>query len=505
VVGGENRFLPPICPLAAAAACAFYSLFASGLPLRALSAIALLLTIVCGVFATGDRLRSCALAVAFGLAIGANGSTRVGFADLPPASLIAPGAVSGATVLLLNDPAPTRFGVYRVDARVLEFRDRGGARYGASGRLSVTVPAALASSWLPGGIGAGEPLALGRVVGFEGRLALDSTGRSVFRAKAFDRSVSQRRRWASRLHELRARLRLSFDRVLYDWGEAGGFLIALASADRAFLSPSVSDAFLRSGLAHVLALSGTHLSVIALVFVFLGRAIGQRARAANVALLGMVAFVAFAGPSPSLTRSLLMAALFFLMGRLSVRARPFPILALAFCLQLALFPLDARSLGFVLSYAALAGILLAGEWIDDLSRPYLGAGASSALSASLSAQLATAPVTAGVFGSVSAIGAAATLVVAPLASVYLVAGFVSFAIAAVFPSLSPVVRVPMQILYGCIKASASFFAHWAPLSIGGSLGTIAVAAVSAMAFAGLAFADRLARRWRNLDAQPARL
>lgn len=505
MVAGDRRFLPSICPLAAAAACAFYSLSALGIPSRALFLITSLFVIVDGVLATGGRLRSRAIAVALGLAIGANASVRVVIADMPPKSLIAPGTVSGATVLLLNDPAPTRFGVYRVDARVIEFRDRGGARYGASGRLSVTVPAALASSWLPGGIGEGEPLALGRVVGFEGRLATDALGRPVFRAKAFDRSASQDYRWASRLHAIRARLRLSFDRVLYDWGEAGGFLIALASADRAFLSPSVSDAFSRAGLAHVLALSGTHLSLIALVFVYLGQAIGQRARAANAALFGMVAFVAFAGPSPSLTRSLLMAALFILMRRLSVRARPFPVLALSFCLQLALFPLDARSLGFLLSYAALAGILTAGEWFADLSSPYLGSGASSALSASVSAQLATAPVTAGVFGSVSAIGAAATIVVAPLSSVYLIAGFVSFAIAAIFPSLSPVVRVPMQVLYGWIEASASFFARWAPLSIGGSLGTIAVIAVSAMAFAGLALADRLARRWRNLDAQPARL
>ena len=63
-------------------------------------------------------------------------------------------------------------------------------------------------------------------------------------------------------YKLRALCRIQFKRLMAAWGTAGGFLLALLSGSKEYLDPEMNNCFRLSGLSHILALSGMHLTLI---------------------------------------------------------------------------------------------------------------------------------------------------------------------------------------------------------------------------------------------------
>ena len=64
------------------------------------------------------------------------------------------------------------------------------------------------------------------------------------------------------IYKFRGYCRIQFKRLMKDWGRAGGFLLALLSGSKEYLDSKISNTFKHSGLSHILALSGMHLSLI---------------------------------------------------------------------------------------------------------------------------------------------------------------------------------------------------------------------------------------------------
>jgi competence protein ComEC len=142
--------------------------------------------------------------------------------------------------------------------------------------------------------------------------------------------------------------------------DTASLLTALFTGDRSGLARETVSAFRESGASHILALSGLHLGIIYVLFDQLTRVAGQSpvARKLRFAaiVLGTGFFTLMTGASPSLVR----AFLFILINevlRLTGRPRKASrVLCLALLIQLVLDPSAIRSLGFQLSYLAMAGI-----------------------------------------------------------------------------------------------------------------------------------------------------
>lgn len=139
-------------------------------------------------------------------------------------------------------------------------------------------------------------------------------------------------------------------------------LTALLTGAREGLSPETTAVFRASGASHLLALSGLHMGILYLIL-DKGTTPFGKSRTANVLrfvllLSGAGFFTLMTGASPSVVR----AFLFIIIGetmRLLHRPRSGArVLCLALLVQLALDPSVIRSLGFQLSYLALAGIFL---------------------------------------------------------------------------------------------------------------------------------------------------
>lgn len=139
-------------------------------------------------------------------------------------------------------------------------------------------------------------------------------------------------------------------------------LTALLTGDRSGLSPETVAVFRNSGASHLLALSGLHMGIIYLLFDRLTRVMGQSPAARRIRFGAILAaagfFTLMTGAGPSVVRAFLFIGInesLRLMGRPRKASR---VLCLALLVQLAMDPSVIRSLGFQLSYLAMAGIVL---------------------------------------------------------------------------------------------------------------------------------------------------
>src|SRR4029079_1785629 len=189
---------------------------------------------------------------------------------------------------------------------------------------------------------------------------------------------------------------------------------ALVDGDDAGLPERTATDFRTAGLTHLLAVSGTNLTLVVGALLVLARAIGVRARGLVVAgALGVVGFVLLARPEPSVLRAAVMGSVALVGMGSNGRQRGPRALGLA-VLGLMLFdPWLAGEVGFALSVLATAGIVfLAPGWRDALGR-WLPRWVAEALSVPLAAQLACTPLVAAISGQVSLVAVLANLLAAP--------------------------------------------------------------------------------------------
>lgn len=188
------------------------------------------------------------------------------------------------------------------------------------------------------------------------------------------------------------------------------FARALLLGNTSDLSYQVDTSFKVSGIRHVVAVSGLHVSIL---FAILGGlTLHRRWLTALVSYPALALFAALAGFSPSVNRACIMAGL-LLLATLTEREYDGPT-ALSFAVLVMLLwnPLVITSVGFQLSVSSVAGIYLFKDsiyrWLTGWKRGgkvgvYLHWFAVS-VSISLSAMVLTVPLCAKYFHTVSLIG-----------------------------------------------------------------------------------------------------
>ncbi|MCL2127498.1 MAG: ComEC/Rec2 family competence protein, partial [Treponema sp.] len=157
---------------------------------------------------------------------------------------------------------------------------------------------------------------------------------------------------------------------------------------------------------------------------------------------------------PSLNR----AALMYLLGVLAVlgmlKREPLSLLCMAFVIQLVVTPQAGLTLSFILSYLALAGILVLGEAVNGIFRGKVPAFLLQPLAASLGAFIATAGVSAWFFGELRPAGIAAGLVLAPLVMLFMAAALAWLGLGFIIPPLSPLLEKPLSFMYLLMEKTA---------------------------------------------------
>lgn len=220
-----------------------------------------------------------------------------------------------------------------------------------------------------------------------------------------------------------------------------GLLPGLVVGDTRAMDPVLAEDFRRAGLTHLTAVSGANVAIVltGVLWPLRRRVVDPRVQAV-VAGLVLVGFVVLARPSPSVVRAAAMGAV-TLLALASGRPRAaVPALGAAVCVLLLHDPGLARDAGFALSVAATAAIvLLAPGWSRRLRARGWPSAVADALAVSAAAGLATAPIVAGLSGTVSLVSLPANLLAVPAVAPATVLGLVAAVVGAVVPPLADAV------------------------------------------------------------------
>ncbi len=227
---------------------------------------------------------------------------------------------------------------------------------------------------------------------------------------------------------------------------------ALWLGDRSQLEPAWQRTLRRLGLAHVLAVSGLHVGLVA-GFVWLAGMSLPRGPRLLLPLVAVVAYALLVGPRPSLLRA---AAMGLMVGiSLSLRRPPVAVHALALFVLVSVVtdPAVVLDLGFQLSVSATAGILLLGP---RLARRWclLPAAWRVPLAASVGAQLASLPIALPAFHLLPVVAPIVNLLAVPWLAVLLPLGALWTGLALVVPrelartllTLLDLAALPLELL-----------------------------------------------------------
>jgi competence protein ComEC len=251
---------------------------------------------------------------------------------------------------------------------------------------------------------------------FRGYLRRQGIAR-VLRTARIEPTGDRRGGLAGRIDRLRARAEDALGRGMpeREAGLARGFV--LGEDDR--IDARTVEDFRRSGLAHLLAVSGQNVLLLVLLAAPLLALLGIPLRARLIWLLGLVAiYVPLAGAAPSIQRAGVMGAAALvatLAGRPSSRAYA---LLLAAAVTLAINPRSSGDAGWQLSFAAVCGIFLVAAPLRGWFERRLGSvgwkrSLAEGFAVTVAAALATAPLMAHHFDSLSVTTLAANLLALP--------------------------------------------------------------------------------------------
>jgi len=283
------------------------------------------------------------------------------------------------------------------------------------------------------------------------------------------------------------------------YGTRAGTVDALVVHRRGGMPPELRDRYARAGLVHILSISGFHVGIIVGWIVLLARALGLTGPRAGLVAAGVAAiYVVFLGWPPPAARAALLAALAAQFHLRQRHVQSLSLLAAACLLVLLLDPWALLDAGAWLSACALTGALLLTRWSDRA----LGATWFwRTLAGSTGATLATAPITALLFGTVSVAGLGLNFLAIPLAAVAVPGVLLSLVAAAVVPPLAAPLASASGALLGLLDQVAWWGGAWTgaaitvPAEPKSALPWLAVLAVAGWGIAGGAGRWEAFRRW----------
>ena len=279
-----------------------------------------------------------------------------------------------------------------------------------------------------------------------------------------------------------------------------GLLPGLVEGDTSGLSPDLVVAFRRTGLTHIVAVSGANVAIVLGAALAVARQLGARRRAqALIGVLTIVAFVVVARPQASVLRAAAMGLVAVLALATGRRRRALPALCAAVLCLIYVDPTLSRSVGFALSVVATGALLVLAPPLRERMSRRLPGWLADALAVPTAATIACAPLIASISGQVSLASIPANLLAEPAVAPATILGVVTAGLAQVSMGAAQLVARVAGIPCAWLVIVARTFARlpgaavpW-PRGARGSL-TLALLLVSA-AFVYEMRRRRLAHRW----------
>ncbi len=216
--------------------------------------------------------------------------------------------------------------------------------------------------------------------------------------------------------------------------DQAAMLPALVLGDTSTLTAPTVDEFRVAGLTHLTAVSGANVTIVCGAVLLAAGVVGPRA-AVGMAGLALLAFVVVVQPSASVLRAAVMGAITLLAVVTHRRRQAIPALSATVVILMIGAPQLAVDVGFALSVSATAAlVVIAPVWSRRLVDRGWPKPLADAASVAVAAQLVTAPLVAGMVGTVSLVSVAANLAVAVVIAPITVIGTAAAAVSAFWPA-----------------------------------------------------------------------
>lgn len=209
---------------------------------------------------------------------------------------------------------------------------------------------------------------------------------------------------------------------------------SMVIGDTSKIDPQVKQDFQATSLSHLMAVSGSNLTLtLGLVFA-VARVAGLHGwRLQVLSALAIAGFVVLCRMEPSVIRAAAMAIVVLLgsgMGRVKPQLRNISLAVVALML---VDPWLARSFGFALSVSACLGItLLAQRWVSAISS-WAPLWLAEAAAVPAAAQLATTPIIVWLSGQISVVGVLANMAAGPFVAPVTILGLAAMLTGIVAP------------------------------------------------------------------------
>ena len=214
--------------------------------------------------------------------------------------------------------------------------------------------------------------------------------------------------------------------------------VAYLLGEKDGLSKDFKESLQVAGLSHVVVASGAHLSIIV---GFVRKIFGRVSRKTGLifALIFVVIFMALIGWTPSILRAGIMTILTLVSWYFGRKFQPFRLIIITAAITLLIDPSFITNLGWQLSFASYAGIMLLGPIVTEFfygeKKPkFFG----SMIITTVSATLLVAPISLYHFGSLSLLSILANILILPTLSIVMGLTFATGLLAGV-PIISPIV------------------------------------------------------------------
>jgi competence protein ComEC len=283
------------------------------------------------------------------------------------------------------------------------------------------------------GLGYGE-LTAGRPVAFRARIGAPT--RRDLTVAVLTAAGEPTLGRASLVQRIAARVRTAFADAARSAlpADQAAMLPALVLGDTSTLTGPTVDEFRTAGLTHLTAVSGANVTIVCGAVLLAAAVVGPRVAVA-MAALALTAFVVVVQPSASVLRAAVMGAITLLAIVAHRRRQAIPALSATVLILMIGVPELAVDIGFALSASATAAlVVIAPIWSRRLVDRGWPKPFADAASVAVAAQLVTAPLVAGMSGTVSLVSVAANLAVVVVIAPVTVIGTGAAALSAFWPA-----------------------------------------------------------------------
>lgn len=281
-------------------------------------------------------------------------------------------------------------------------------------------------------------------------------------------------------------------------GDTGAVAAALMTGERGAISEPVMQAMRDSGLAHLLAISGLHVGLVAGLLFFALRALMALAPplvlrypvkkwAALVAVLGAFAYLQLTGATVPTQRAFMMTFLVLLAVVLDRTALTLRLVAWAAFAVLVFAPESLLSASFQMSFAAVTALIAGYELLRERRSALfaersivskIGIYLAGVALTSVIAGLATAPFAVYHFNRIAWYGLAANLIAVPLTALWIMPWAIAAFLLLPFGAES-LALIPMGWGIDAMLAVAAWVAAWpGAISLVGAMPTAGLVLVA---------------------------